>query len=389
MTTDLARRGRIKRRSFLAGAAALGLAAVAGSAILLRREGPRPPGFRLLLAGDIFHGDSYERGGQEVLSRYGYDHAFERLKPLLGRADYVVANLEAAATELRQSPLTGKHFLHRTSTEHAPASLARNGIRAVGLANNHSMDFGPQGLADTFAALHRRRIRAFGAGPDPQEAGKPLVLRVPGAEPRHVGIFAMFEYRPDFEEQHRFYAAAGNPGVARFDAARFRESVRSWRERYENLFVVAFAHWGKNYAWRTPDQAEMGRALVDAGADLVVGHHGHNFQEIERYEGKWILYGIGNFVFNSMGRFTQFGDLPPYGLAVELDFPRGGEGDVLARLYPILVDNRRTNFQPHVVGGDEGRAALSTLLDRSELSLGRWNVDLEADELGPHLVLRI
>jgi hypothetical protein len=376
----------------MAGAGALGVAAAAAPFFYWNREAdPRPAGFRLLLAGDVHHGENYVNTGRRIAAEYGYDHPFQRLRPLLQRANYVVANMETPATDLTVSPLTDKHYVHRTSPAEAPPAYARNGIRAVGLANNHSMDYGAAGIIHTFDALRANGIRLFGAGPDLAEAEKPLILRIPsaGGPPRHVAVFAMFEYRPDFDGQHSFYATPARPGVAKIDPARFEELARTAREKYENLLVVAFAHWGKNYAWRSPAQAQMGRALIEAGADLVLGHHGHNFQEIERYRGKWILYGIGNFLFNSLGRFKEFGNLPPYGLGVELDFPPGGSGEILARLYPLLVDNTRTNYQPHIPAAAEARQALMTLLERSELSLGRSKLDLAADALGPHLVLTI
>jgi hypothetical protein len=382
----------VRRRDLLIGAGAAGLAAaVAAPLLLARRDGPVRPGFRLLLAGDTHHGENYVRTGRRVTAKYGYDHSFEKLRPLLGRADYVVVNMETPATDLERSPLRGKNYLHRTSPAEAPPALVRAGIRAVGLANNHSMDYGPQGLLDTFAALHRHRIRIFGAGPNLAEAEVPLVLRIPttAGPPRHVAVFAMFEYRPDFDLAHRFYASPTRPGVARLDPGRFARQVERYRSQYPNLFVVAFAHWGKNYAWRTAAQAEMGRALVDAGADLVLGHHGHNFQEIERYRGTWILYGIGNFMFNSLGRFREFGGLPPYALGVELDFPTAGTGEALARAYPILVDNIRTRYQPRIPDPRDGEAALRALLARSQISPNRLGLSLAADTLGPHLRLAL
>jgi UDP-N-acetylmuramoyl-tripeptide--D-alanyl-D-alanine ligase/cyanophycin synthetase/poly-gamma-glutamate synthesis protein (capsule biosynthesis protein) len=110
---------------------------------------------------------------------------------------------------------------------------------------------------------------------------------------------------------------------------------------------------------------------------------------MERYKGKWILYGIGNFMFNSLGRFNAFGTLPPYGLGVELDFALSGSGGPVARLYPVLVDNVRTGYQPQVPDAPEAQAALLKLLDRSEISVKRRGVALDRDSLGVHLRLSI
>lgn len=379
----------MNRRAFLGAAGALGIAAAA-TPFLLQRRPAAGPGFRLFLGGDVHHGENYVRSGRRVAAEFGYDHSFAYLQPLISRANYAVVNMETPATALEQSPVTGKHFLHRTNPDEAPAALARHAIRAVGLANNHTMDFGPQGLLDTFAALQRHRIRIFGAGRNLAEAEIPLTLRIPSAgEPRHVALFAMFEHRPAPDPAHDFYATPSRPGVAKIDARRFEQLVRSYRERFENLYVIAFAHWGRNYAWRTPEQRELGRRLIEVGADTVIGHHGHNYQEIERYRGKWIFYGIGNFIFNSWGRWSEFPTMPRYGLPVELDFALDGSRDPLARLYPILVDNARTNFQPRIPDEGEAADALRRLLARSELSAGRSDLDLARDELGVHLRMEL
>jgi hypothetical protein len=380
----------MNRRLFLGGAGALAAAAAAAPFLLGRSPAARP-GFRLFLGGDVHFGENYVRTGRQIAARFGYDHSFANLRPLIGRSHYAVVNMETPATSLEQSPVVGKHYLHRTDPAQAPAALARQRIRAVGLANNHSLDYGVQGLLDTFGALQRSGIRIFGAGRNIAEAEIPLTLRIPttGERRQHVALFAMFEHRPPPDPSHNFYATEMRPGVAKIDPARFERLVRSYRERFENLYVIAFPHWGRNYAWRTPEQRELGRALIEAGADTVIGHHGHNYQEIERYRGRWIFYGIGNFIFNSFGRWSEFPTMPRYGLPVELDFALDGSRDPIARLYPILVDNIRTNYQPRVAEQAEAEDALRRLLARSEISLGRSDVDLAGDELGVHLRMTV
>ena len=379
----------MNRRVFLGAAGAVGITAAAAP-FLISRRAEAGPGFRLFLGGDVHFGENYVRSGRRVASEHGYDHSFPYLQPLISRAHYAVVNMETPATALEQSPVARKYFLHRTDPAEAPAALARHAIRAVGLANNHSLDYGREGLLDTFAALRRHGIRVFGAGRNLAEAEIPLTLRIPTAgEKRHVAVFAMFEFRPPPDPSHAFYATPSQPGVAKIDPARFERLVRDYRQRFENLYVIAFPHWGRNYAWRTAEQRELGRGLIDAGADTVIGHHGHNYQEIERYRGKWIFYGIGNFIFNSWGRWGEFPTMPRYGLPVELDFALDGSRDPLARLYPILVDNGRTNFQPRIPEAAEATAALRRLLERSGLSPGRRDVDIARDELGAHLRMEL
>lgn len=381
----------MRRRTLLGGLAAAGVGAAALPLLLRQPDESSGPGFKLLLAGDIHFGENYASSGRRIARRYGYDHSFENLRALIGRADYVVANMETPATDLPQRTVEGRRFLHQTSATEAPAALKRNGIRAVSLANNHAMDYGAQGLNDTLESLHRHGLATFGAGQRLEDAAKPLLLRLPsdGGRPRHLAIFGMFEYRPEYDAQYDFYATGATGGVATIDVERFRQLVRRYREQFEDLYVIAFPHWGKNYAWRVRSQIALGRGLIDAGADLVVGHHGHNFQEVERYQGKWILYGIGNFIFNSAGRFAEFDGVPPYGLAVELDFPRSGTGNKIARLYPIMSDNERTNFQPAIPEAQEAERSIRHLLSRSGISASRSALEIAADPLGAHLSLSL
>ena len=112
-------------------------------------------------------------------------------------------------------------------------------------------------------------------------------------------------------------------------------------------------------------QADLGRALIDAGADLVIGHGSHALQEIEHYRGRWIIYSLGNFVFNSPGRYKAE-DFPPYSLMAMLELRREGEEWAYAiRLYPIFSDNRISDYHPRPVTKSEFRSIHELLQERS------------------------
>jgi len=379
----------MRRRALLGGLAAAGVGAASLPFLFGSEKKGADPGYKLLLAGDIHFGENYSQG-RRVAREHGYDHSFQNLRSLIDRADYVIANMESPATDLPPRTVEGRRFLHQTSATDAPSALRRNGIRAVNLANNHSMDYGSEGLNDTLSSLSKIGLATFGAGQGIEDADKPLLLQLPSNRnpPRHLAIFGMFEYRTEFDAQHHFYATRENSGVATLDIGRFRRLVEGYRKQFEDLYVIAFPHWGRTYAWRAQSQKVLGHQLIDAGADLVIGHHGHNLQEIERYQGKWIVYGIGNFIFNTIGRFSEFG-VPAYGLAVELEFPTTDKGDTTARLYPIIADNKRTNFQPAVAEGAEADSLVRHLLARSGISASRSGLEISADSLGGHLSLTL
>lgn len=350
---------------------------------------------RVLLTGDVSFGENYQadaarRGRANILEQHGYDYTIERLAPLLRRADYTIVNLETPVTAMERSPLadSGKDYLHWSHVDKTPGRLTAYGVDAVGLANNHTLDFGQQGLLDSFAALKRYGIAAFGAGRDAEDAAAPLVrvLRVGNREVT-IGVIASFEKRASYEK-FGFYAGHDKPGTNPTDTRAIAEQVKELRRRNPGILILSYAHWGSNYTWRSPDQQAAAREMIDAGVDVVVGHHGHTLQEVERYRGKWIVYGLGNFMFNANGRFASYPEVTPYGLAMELVFAdKGGALDAEIRLYPIRSDNLKTGYQPSVADGKDAEAAFGEMLRRSALGADQKLVSRGADAIGPFLRL--
>jgi poly-gamma-glutamate capsule biosynthesis protein CapA/YwtB (metallophosphatase superfamily) len=131
----------------------------------------------------------------------------------------------------------------------------------------------------------------------------------------------------------------------------------------------------------------MAHAIVDAGADLVLGHGAHMLQELELYHGKWIVYSLGNFVFQSRGRYQEKG-VDAFSLVARLDVAEfdGGLHTIL-RLYPIACDNQVTNYQSYPVRQGEFQELSSLLLQRSPqraLLHAKWKAG--TDGLGMHFL---
>lgn len=382
----------MRRRTFLTSSLALSLGNVVTGCGAAPAAGSSGSSFRLLVGGDTNFGERHdiEEGVAATTSvaEFGYAHSLERLAPLLKRADYVVLNLETPLTGAQTPALASKSYLRRSDVARAPEQLRFHGVDAVGLANNHALDFGVPGLKDTFGALRHHDIKWFGAGDNAYDASLPLIVKIPtdDGRDRRVAFFGLFEYRRRYDEQYHFYASPKNAGANRLDVAAFSRMVRRYRRRHPSLFVVAYAHWGRTYAWRTDYQTAKARALIDAGADMIIGHHAHVLQEIEQYRGKWILYGIGNFIFNAPGRFAGRPDVPPYGLAVELLFPKSRTAPPEPRLYPILSNNAVTGFQPRLADNGEFQGVFDTLARRSD-SATRAGLASGADAMGRYIRL--
>ena len=168
--------------------------------------------------------------------------------------------------------------------------LNQAGVDGVTLANNHILDAGAEGLEETLGHLQDAGISHVGAGADLASSREPMVFDLGGLT---VGVLS-YQGVPSYEWA---WATEELPGTAPLLADVMREDVE--RLRPEVDFVVVMPHWGVEYvAEPEPEQVELAHALVEAGADLVVGNHAHWPKGIEVYEGKPVFYGTGNFLFD-------------------------------------------------------------------------------------------
>ncbi len=170
--------------------------------------------------------------------------------------------------------------------------LEQLGVDAVTLANNHVYDYGPEALLDTFTVLEGAGVPYFGAGRTLEEAMKPLYLEVEGRTVALVAASRAEKYKMTPQ------ATETEPGILRcYDTELFLQAIREAKANAD--FCIAFVHWGTEYSYDLEQvQLETGRAYLDAGADAVIGAHSHCLQGMEYYDGKPIVYSLGNYWFN-------------------------------------------------------------------------------------------
>ncbi len=210
---------------------------------------------------------------------------------VLRNADVAVGNLETAiATEGTRA---SKEFAFR-SPPAAVDALRAAGFDTVSMANNHGLDFGEEGLAETLA-VQRAQPDGFliGIGADEDEAFAPFRVEVRG---QRIAVIAATQVL-DSSLVEAWTATATKGGLAsakRLD--RLVEEVRAARSTSDT--VVVFLHWGvERETCPTTDQQGLAGALVGAGADLVVGGHAHRLQGGGRHGDAFVHYGLGNFLF--------------------------------------------------------------------------------------------
>lgn len=210
-------------------------------------------------------------------------------------SDLMIANEEFPFSS-GGKPAANKQFTFRIEPNRANV-LTELGIDLVTLANNHSLDYGREALADTFQTLEQQGIRYAGAGVNLERASQLQTFQVAD---KTIGILAASRVLPE----NSWNASASKAGIfSTYDATTLLEEIRQAKKSCN--FVVVYIHWGVEKK-ETPEeyQRELAKQYIDAGADLVVGSHPHVLQGIEYYNGKPIVYSLGNFIFGSQIQST-------------------------------------------------------------------------------------
>jgi hypothetical protein len=326
---------------------------VAGGDILLDR------GVSLAIGGSHAGTDFPFNGGTVDItglcrncSPFGWDTPYTKrtgnagaVRDLIKGADIAIANFENPA------PNAWRFHDHGTVFSANPkniAGLAGAGIDWVSMANNHIGDAGQKGILQTMKNLDAYGIRHAGAGRNTAAAHKAALIDVGGVT---VGLLGYDTIAPPY------WSGASTPGSAHMTVAALKRDVAAARAAGADV-VIVMPHWGVEYhATATPLQQKLGRAAIDAGADMVIGNHPHWVGAMEVYKGKPIWYALGNLVFD------QTWSIPTMeGITVELTFD--GTRLVQARMRPHLILGKA---QPNFLDPQgDGKAVLNQLYRASE-----------------------
>jgi len=263
-------------------------------------ETPPPPApFTMIFGGDVL----LDRG---VGSKLGRDNDYTKiidpaLADLFNDSTLSFVNLESPFS-LRGKPHEDKQYTFRGHPAHLPF-LAYLGISAVTLANNHTLDYGVDALVDTLDELDAIGIGRAGAGRNLAEAMTPYIHTV--GDQDAGGMTVAFLAASRVVPTVAWHAGPNHPGVfTTYDPAGLYAAIAETREIAD--LIVVYVHWGQERNPYPLDyQVNMARGYIDAGADLVIGSHPHVLQGLEYYNGKWIAYSLGNFIFTDAKRDTM------------------------------------------------------------------------------------
>ncbi|MDF2699346.1 MAG: Mur ligase, middle domain protein [Haloplasmataceae bacterium] len=305
----------------------------------------------IFFGGDTLLGNA----AKNIIKQEGYDYPFLKLGELYKSADVRVVNLETPVCENASRITLEKKYKYKMSPN-ALNVFEKHNFNIFLLANNHSTDCGMEGLEETIDHLNSKKMFAVGAGSNLQEARRAIVINKGDIK---VGILNYMNYKPYYDETLNHYASINHGGVNLISEELIKDDIKNLRLNGVNIIIVSI-HWGLNYKPITNEQRQLAKLIIEAGADIIVGHGSHQYQPINIIQGKPVFYSIGNFVFNTPGRSPL-----TYGFPITLHISKNGLNKV--EIFPILTNNRIVNYQPIHLTGLVGVSALYELYANSNL----------------------
>ncbi|MBQ8087910.1 MAG: CapA family protein [Clostridia bacterium] len=278
------------------------------------------------LGGDMNTG--YYTSFKGYADRYGSDYFLANVRALFESDDLTIVNLEGPLTTSNDKR-KGRKFNFRGEPEYVDI-LSGSSVEIANVANNHSLDFGESGFNETCQVLENAGVGVSGFS-------RVLNLNVKGVRVCSLG-FTEWAYT---QEQ-------------------IEKAVRNARESCDLLIVSM--HWGEEGS-HTPTrlQETLGHAIIDAGADIVIGNHSHVYGTIERYNGKYIVYSLGNFCFGG-NRNPAEKDCVVFRQTFVID-SQSGVQDGGIDILPARVSGSDTenDFQPYLLSGERGERLLKKI----------------------------
>lgn len=274
-------------------------------------------------AGDCTLGvDSrYNSVFNQYYAKHGSGYFFKKVKPIFAKDDLTIVNFEGTLT-------TSNNRSYKTYTFKGPAKyvniLKKGSVEVVNLANNHTMDFGTQGFNDTKNTLKKNKISYC------------------------IGNTIAYKKVKDVK-----IAFVGFNALNGVTEQQVKSTIQKAKKNKAKIIIASF-HWGieKEY-YPNARQKTLGRAAINAGASLVLGHHPHRVQGIEKYKGRYIVYSLGNFSF---GGHTNPDDKDAL-IFQQTFYVKNGKLQKKndARIIPCSISSvsYTNNFQPKALTGSE------------------------------------
>ena len=237
----------------------------------------------------VFTGDVLlDRGVRPYAEREGIPALFAGVDSVFRQADAVIINLECPLTDTA-TPVN-KHYIFRGEPQWAKG-LRAAGITHAAMANNHTNDQGREGLLSTYNHLKEAGIEPLGYGTSKSERLEPVIIRKGAIE---VALFNSVTLPLE-----NWYDLEDRPGICQASASTLADAIRTFHAHHPATKIIAVLHWGAEMQTSPTMQQRLdAQTLLQAGADVIVGHHPHVVQPLKNIDGKSVFFSLGNFVFD-------------------------------------------------------------------------------------------
>ena len=270
------------------------------------------------VVGDMMLGRSIMNKG----SKDDYSGMFSGVSSLWQDSDYVSGNLECVLLDNPSDYKKNDKEIHINAETKTADVLKKSGFTLINLANNHLADFCADGVVNTINKLEKTGLDYVGAGKNITEAGKYNIQEVNGIKIATVSVSDIIP--------KNFSATVGKAGILSTNTMRYYQAVREASEEAD--LVIANIHWGVEYGFnQTERQEQLGRNLINFGADIVIGSHPHVLQPIEKYNDGIIFYSMGNFVFDQGWSRTKD--------SIVLNYFLDEDGNCSFEIVPVRIKN--------------------------------------------------
>ncbi|MBU2523685.1 CapA family protein [Patescibacteria group bacterium] len=235
--------------------------------------------------------------GRKIVKAGDWKHSFLNVGEFLADSDITLANLETTVFKGRK---IGAYEMSFRSEPEVLEGVKYAGIDIVSLANNHTYNFGEQGIIKTMQHLNAENIQYCGAGVNETEARQPAIIEKNGV------TFAFLCYNDTDVVPDYTFASETKAGTAELVKEDMITDVKKLVDGVD--FIIVSMHSGHEYH-KLPNkkQKEFAKAAIDSGAKVVIGHHPHVLQPVEYYNDGIIMYSLGNFIFDQVGVWQNRG----------------------------------------------------------------------------------
>lgn len=281
----------------------------------------------LLFVGDIM----LDRGVEYLMKKNSFLYPFEKMREFSSGIDIVFGNLEGPIVKNPKTfPAGSLMFAFHPDTI---KGLLFGNFNVLSLANNHTLNMGKEGLAETKEFLKKANIDFVG---DPVFCPSDLSLEIENII--FLAINVTFPFNCNDEE--------------------IVETIEAVKSQNPKKFFIVSLHWGQEYQFTSSlSQQNLAHKIIDAGGDLIIGAHPHVIQEVEKYKGKLVFYSLGNFILDQ-----YFSEETQQGLAVELEiYPE--------KLIYRLLPTQSHLSQPLLMGQKQAKELLDSVAQRSSVEL--------------------